>query len=266
MDKSNQLENQLENQIGRAPANAATVQQLPIKPAARTHAAPGEHATTSPFKALLQTIVAREAEPAATPYVTADVLAFLLDIQSAPSLIVDRKLRIIFANVAAETALRQGGSLRRQGHDLIVHSAQARTFAACVNAAGRGCPLKRSLILEGGAGRQDLAVWFRPIDASLQTSSRLWGHGLISISVRVLSRPPVLSSALLRQHYGLTVRQAEVASRLALGASLNTIENEMGIKITTLRSHLSKAFQKTHTRGQSELIALVLSLTSPVLE
>jgi DNA-binding CsgD family transcriptional regulator len=262
MDKSNPSN----SPFGRVAAHGAFTQRPPVAPAARGQLPSREHATRSPITLLLQGIVAGEIEPAASSYVSADVLAFLLNIQSAPSLIVDRDLRIVFANAAAETALKQGGSLRREGHDLVVQSEQARTFAACVNAAGRGCPIKRSLILEGGAGCQDLAVWFRPIDASLQTCSPLWGHGLISISVRMLSRPPVLSSALLRQHYGLTVRQAEVASRLALGASLSQIEADMGIKITTLRSHLSKAFQKTRTRGQPELIALVLSLTSPVLE
>jgi DNA-binding CsgD family transcriptional regulator len=250
----------------RGPSTTATVQRPTVVPAAHADHAAVDTSAVSPVKLLLRTSIARETEPVAAPNVTADVLAFLLRIHSAPSLVVDRNLRIIFANPAAETALKQGGSLRRQGHDLVVQSERARLFADHVDAAGRGCPVKRSMILEGGLGRPDMAVWFRPVDPVLQTTSPLWSRGLISISLRVLSRPPVIASALLRQHYGLTMRQAEVASRLALGASLSTIEAEMGIKIATLRSHLSKAFHKTRTRGQPELIALVLSLTSPVIE
>jgi DNA-binding CsgD family transcriptional regulator len=222
--------------------------------------------TASHVQSLRERITANEIQPDATDFVSADVLAFVLNIQRAPTLIVDRKLQIIFANTAAETALRQGGSLRREGRRLAVQSEQARKFIDCVDAAGRGGPDKCSLILEGDGNRPAIAVWFRPVAPSLQTSSPLWSQGLIAVSMRVLSRPPVLASALLRQHFGLTTRQTEVVTRLALGASLSQIEASMGVKITTLRSHLSKAFQKTGTHGQSELISLVLSLVSPVQE
>jgi DNA-binding CsgD family transcriptional regulator len=249
----------------RGPSTTATAQRPTGSPAAHADHAAAEPSAVSPVKLLLRTVIARETEPVAAPHVTADVLAFLLNIQSAPSLVVDRNLRIIFANPAAETALKQGGSLRRQGHDLVVQSAQARPFADHVDAAGRGSRVKHAMILEGGPGRPDMAVWFRPIDPGLQTTSPLWSRGLISISIRMLSRPPVIARALLREHYKLTVREAEVASRLALVGSLAKLESDLGIKITTLRSHLSKIFRKTRTEGQAELVALVLSLTAPVL-
>jgi DNA-binding CsgD family transcriptional regulator len=240
--------------------------RLVVASSEKTEPGGDDSAYHSPIEKLLQGVAIREVGAIANPNVTAEVLEFVLNTHSTPALVVDRNLRIMFSNTAAETALTQGGCLKRHGRDLVVQSEKARKFADFVDAAGRGCPVKRSLILEGGPGRPAMAVWFRPIDPALQTSSPLWSRGLISISLRLLSRPPVLTSALLRMHYGLTSRQSEVVSRLALGASLVEIGVAMGVEITTLRSHLSKAFQKTSTRGQSELIALVLSLASPVQE
>jgi DNA-binding CsgD family transcriptional regulator len=216
--------------------------------------------------ALLSNVAHREAETSGCPPMSADVLAFVLNIQSAPTLIIDRHLRILFANTAAENALRQGGTLKRQGQDLVLHTGAARRFAEFVNAASRGCPLRRSLILDGHPGSHDVAVWFRPVDQSLQSSSVLWSQGLVVVSVQFLSRPPAVATALLRQHYKLTMRQAEVASRLAHGATLAKLEVDMGITIATLRSHLSRIFEKTRTECQSELVSLVLSLRSPVIE
>jgi DNA-binding CsgD family transcriptional regulator len=255
-----------DKQADRVPSPAAMMQRLTVVPVVPPDHPGADRATVSPVKLLLRTAIARESEPAAAPHLTADVLMFLLNAQSLPSLIVDRNLRIIFANPAAEGVLRQGGSLRRHGQDLVVQIEQSPAFVNHVNAAGRGCLVKRAMILEGGDGRPDVAVWFRPIDPALQTSSPLWSRGLISISVRILARPPVIAYALLRQHYKLTMREAQVASRLALVGSLAKLESDMNIKITTLRSHLSKIFLKTRTEGQAELVALVLSLSSPVIE
>jgi len=68
----------------------------------------------------------------------------------------------------------------------------------------------------------------------------------------------------LREMYGLTAAEATTALALARGATLREIAGELHRGVETVRAHLKRAFEKTGARRQSELVALVLSLTPPV--
>ena len=63
----------------------------------------------------------------------------------------------------------------------------------------------------------------------------------------------------LREIYGLTVAEVNVAQVLASGNSLNEACELLGIKPNTARTHLKRIFSKTETSRQSELIKLILS-------
>ncbi len=69
--------------------------------------------------------------------------------------------------------------------------------------------------------------------------------------------PPML---LLRRLYNLTQTEADVAARIAHGADVKQIADEMCISITTVRTHLQHVFVKTDTHRQAELIRLLLAL------
>jgi DNA-binding CsgD family transcriptional regulator len=64
--------------------------------------------------------------------------------------------------------------------------------------------------------------------------------------------------AQLRQQYGLTEMEAEVASRLVRGMDLTEIGNDLGITIHTVRGHLKRLFAKTDTHRQTELLRMLL--------
>ncbi len=240
----------------------------PAATAAATAARPSamQKSSVSPqIQTLLQHAHQREALRAVPEHVTSNILAFALNTLCTPLLIVDRTLTIAFANSAAETALAGGQVLSRAGGQLRVESSDKALFLDAVNAAGRGCPLKRALILPGTTNSA-AAVWFRPIDGSLQTSSLLWSRGLVVISFRLLPTRPAVSKPLLCKHFALTPKEAELLSHLAGGCSVGDIAALMQIKTSTVRSHLAKCFQKTGTHRQPDLVSLVLSLASPVQE
>ena len=231
----------------------------------------------SNVEALLEGIAAFETGPVMPAHVTSDVFAFVLDTLSTPILILDRRLHIVFANAAANAvlaspaakvgpnAVANAGALHRCGNQLTVVAGQARAFADAVNAAGSDRSFTKTMILDGGRALS-MVVWLRPVDGALQSSAAVWSRGLVCVSFRVLRSLPAISQALLITHYRLTPRQAEVACHIALGASVSTVAAEMKIEITTLRSHLSEVYRKTGTCQQADLVALMLSLTSPVLE
>ena len=69
----------------------------------------------------------------------------------------------------------------------------------------------------------------------------------------------------LRELFGLTPTEAAIAAALVDGKSLQEIAAASGTTFHTVRSHLKAITQKTGTRRQSDLIALILrSLTGLV--
>ncbi|MCC6663007.1 MAG: hypothetical protein IT375_04640 [Polyangiaceae bacterium] len=58
--------------------------------------------------------------------------------------------------------------------------------------------------------------------------------------------------------FALTFAEARVASRLARGADLTTIAQELRVSRETVRTHLKRIYCKTGARRQAALVALVL--------
>jgi DNA-binding CsgD family transcriptional regulator len=66
----------------------------------------------------------------------------------------------------------------------------------------------------------------------------------------------------IQQYFNLTPAEARIAEQLAQGMDPNSICEELGISITTVRTHLHSVFHKTNTSRQGELIALLNRLTT----
>lgn len=89
------------------------------------------------------------------------------------------------------------------------------------------------------------------------------GSGAVAVAV-VLSDPDLrwtVPCPILQAIYGFTPAEAELASQIANGKSLEDIASESETSLNTVRSHLKKVFQKTGTRRQAELVRILL-LTS----
>jgi len=68
------------------------------------------------------------------------------------------------------------------------------------------------------------------------------------------------NAELLIDLFGLTRREAEVALAVVAGHGLRAAAQQLGIALTTARTHLQHVFEKTRTRRQSELTSLVLQI------
>lgn len=58
---------------------------------------------------------------------------------------------------------------------------------------------------------------------------------------------------------GLSSQQARIVGLILAGKADKQIAREMGIRFGTLRTHLSRVFERTGTSGRMELAALVFS-------
>ena len=200
-----------------------------------------------------------------TPVVSRDILAAVLDVLATPTLLVDGTMSVLQVNAAATAVLASGTPLRLLGDKLVTVAESGYHLADAIRAAARGCPMHRSLILQA-SDKVSVAVWLRPLDQNLQTAGRIWHNGIVCLTLRALRTAPAVSTGLLRAHYRLTPRQAQIVVHLAQGASLDEVAAAMSIGMPTARSHLARCFEKTGTRRQTDLIGLALSLERPVLE
>ena len=67
----------------------------------------------------------------------------------------------------------------------------------------------------------------------------------------------------LRALYGLTRAEARIAQALLDADRLADVAENLGVTLSTVRTHLQRAFEKTDTRRQSELIRLLLAHRLP---
>jgi DNA-binding CsgD family transcriptional regulator len=71
---------------------------------------------------------------------------------------------------------------------------------------------------------------------------------------------------LVRSLHGLTRAESELVGELARGRTLEEASLNRGVSINTMRSHLKRAFRKTGTSRQGELVQLVLRSFVPMAE
>lgn len=63
---------------------------------------------------------------------------------------------------------------------------------------------------------------------------------------------------ILMETYGLTRSEAIVAAMIVDGHSLEDIAEELGVEMSTARSHLKRVFAKTETHRQSDLVRMLM--------
>jgi DNA-binding CsgD family transcriptional regulator len=65
---------------------------------------------------------------------------------------------------------------------------------------------------------------------------------------------------MLRNLYGLTNSEADIALRVANGQGLAPISDDLSVSIATVKTHLQHVFDKTDTHRQAELVRLLTAL------
>ncbi len=174
-------------------------------------------------------------------------LVRIVEILDVGIVVVDRAARLIYANHAASEILRCRQALQ-VARGLI---------AGCQPAATRH--LRRAVQTDGGTLSLPRPDGGRP--CLVQVLS--WAEGSESDRGAVLviadpesARPP--SPAGIASLLRLTSAEARAVAYLAAGWRPHRIAEHLGVSITTVRTHLKSASQKTGCRRSGELISMVL--------
>jgi DNA-binding CsgD family transcriptional regulator len=92
-----------------------------------------------------------------------------------------------------------------------------------------------------------------------RASELFFAAAAIAVLIRRTTRstPLTLAPTALCDAFGLTDREAAVATLIGQGLTLDDVARTLGIAIGTTRNHLKAVFDKTHTNRQAELAELL---------
>jgi DNA-binding CsgD family transcriptional regulator/PAS domain-containing protein len=176
--------------------------------------------------------------------------------------LLDAQGRLLFANRAGRDLERRRDGLwigpdgRPVAADPAGHHALQRCIQRSIQAVmGRCVASDGALALPRRQHETPLQVMVYPLagDALMQGAAA-------ALFVFDPAHGPVADTAALRSLYGLTKAEAELASALAQGMTLQEYGAEHQLSSNTVRTHLKRALAKTGVHRQSQLVALVARL------
>lgn len=195
----------------------------------------------------------RRLAPAVALSATLKALVHRIDV---PLFFVGSHGRLLECNTAGQQHLSNPGSwlLLQHGRLRPCDARCAADYEAAIARLEQQQQAEFEVPLLNAAGQRALLELRRmnsvPIDSS----------GLeAAIAVCTLRTMPADSQQALRMRHGLTPAEARIAQQLAQGRTAADIATASGISITTVRSHIRAALEKTGLSRQVQLVALVLS-------
>lgn len=191
----------------------------------------------------------------ALDFARADTAAQAFELSGHAVIMLDRSGTVVRVNAVAEGLISDGFEVR--AGQIVAHSplAQAAFDSALSDLLAR--PLSTPLtapVAFPRAGRHPLLAYA----IRLSNSARdIIGGFQVAVVILDPLRRPMTSRVALEIAFGLSRSEARLAARLAEGASLKQIANDLGIAYETARAQLKSIFIKTRVNRQAELVALL---------
>ncbi len=151
--------------------------------------------------------------------------------------------------------LDAGGGLSAT-HDKNASLGDIIRRVAKTSGTGEAGTLDSAFALRRPSGKRALTLFVRAVNGVPETAGAQKGAVLVMILDAAV--PVETTEAELRQLYGFTATEAQVANLLMEGRALEGCCEELGIRRSTVRMHLRNIFAKTGVRRQGELVSLLL--------
>lgn len=200
--------------------------------------------------------------------ITAARLEQTVDQLSTGILLTEDQGRISYMNGAAERLLKNGNVLKSQnGRLTAVRSGPRETLSHALTESVSGHAPPRTgqyavaLPDEEGGGLIANVLPLQWREGRIPLAGLRGATAVIVQDPAERRAPPLEAFASL---YGLTFAEQKVLEHIAGGEPPQETADELGISITTVKTHLQKIFAKTGTGRQADLIQLLERHTSPL--
>jgi DNA-binding CsgD family transcriptional regulator len=188
-----------------------------------------------------------------------------LDAVEQAVLLVDGHAAVRHANRAAEALLRSGGLKTIAGALSCDHPDDTRALRRLVGAASTGQDDADggTLAVRRRSGQCPLSVLVAPPRGDQPLRPEPLATAILLVTDPERAGPA--AEGHLRALYGLTKAEARIVQALLDADRLADVAENLGITLSTVRTHLQRAFEKIDTRRQSELVRLLLAHRLPAV-
>lgn len=171
--------------------------------------------------------------------------------------VVNAQREVLFCNDAMQDVIAHKDALDLQGNRLVaLRQEDDRKLDLLVRRSATNAveaiPNQSFMALARPAPHAAYGV------AIQRMSSDTPNEPVVAIQISEADRGLELSRAAIREFFGLTPTEAEIAARLADGDNISEIAGALDIRPGTVRVHLRSIYRKTRVSRQGELVRLVL--------
>ncbi|MEI9923519.1 MAG: LuxR C-terminal-related transcriptional regulator [Bradyrhizobium sp.] len=172
--------------------------------------------------------------------------------------ILDAKGKVLFLNPLAEDIIASEDALGVKDRQLVAaDSAEANNLSRLIGKAaatgnGVGASPGDAMTLSRRSGSRPLQVLVVPLRLGDQAH---WAKGsATAVFISDPERSPATPTSLLRQLYGLTPKEAEIALMVMRGHELKQVADQLHMTFETARGHMKLILDKTGNHRQVELV------------
>lgn len=171
------------------------------------------------------------------------------------TIFANRAARDIFATCDGLAFAGDRVTAARQGEDAVLQRLIGESIATTLSA---GTGPGGTLAVPCPSGKRDYAVVVSPLPRG---GTWIDGGAGRAAALLLIADPESVSfpvGAVLRDIYGLTPRELDLAQALASGERIKDAADRLSLSTETARSYLKRLFAKTDTHSQAQLVALLL--------
>ncbi|MCW5697680.1 MAG: helix-turn-helix transcriptional regulator [Bauldia sp.] len=190
---------------------------------------------------------------------------WLADLVAVPTFLLTRDMRVVFANARGEEHLRSGEYVLRRATGTISASGGTEPLAAAAaHIASGGAATRLVRLRSARSGEQTLAVLTRLPESEAESAAP--GGSLPAMALILIDRQPGAppAPAHLAAALDLTPREAETASLLMAGLTIDDVAARLRVSREAVRHHVKGLFLKTQTHNQRDLVQAIHAALGPV--
>jgi len=176
-----------------------------------------------------------------------------------PALVVDHASKVLSANSLVEQ-LPGYVSWRARNLVSLEDKAAEKLLTEALATIGEENPSVRSFPVRHNGCGNPMIAHVVPIRLSARDIFVQATAAVILMPVALRDAPPV---ELIQTLFDLTPAEARVARSLAAGNTLDAIATDSGVSYNTVRSQVRRVLEKTGSKRQTDVVALLTSIGSP---